>query len=339
MKKIYTLILSITLFSGATKAQLSLTKTFNEPVIGDVNTQKGFDSTSVIPKNPGASQTWNFSSFTSNTVTQVSTYTNVASTPSAASFPSATIAESDGSGNYTYYQSTTSSFELNGLAGSAFVITFTNNATAATWPVNYLYSNNDTYAGTASSGTMTGSANGTIITTAPGNGVVMLPGGITFTNALQVKSTNTLSANLGTGFTAVTLAVVSTDYTYYSSTQKFPVITISYQKQTITSILGPTVTTTADIKINNAVYSGINEYTLDNSLTIYPNPATNYLTVSLNSHESTIVEIINQIGQVIKSEKINSNTSQIDISTLCSGVYFIKTTVGNKFSVKKLIKD
>ena len=64
MKKLYTLILSIVLFSG-TKAQLSLTKAFNEPVIGNAVATQEFDSTSTaIPKNTGASQTWNFSAFT-----------------------------------------------------------------------------------------------------------------------------------------------------------------------------------------------------------------------------------------------------------------------------------
>ncbi|HWY12840.1 MAG TPA: hypothetical protein VN026_16010, partial [Bacteroidia bacterium] len=103
MKKLYTLILSIT-FAFTVNAQLSLTKAANEPVLGDVVTQQGFDSTGVIPKNTGGAQTWNFSAFTQNTVVTVSTYTTVASTPSAASFPAATLAQNDGSGTYTYFQ-------------------------------------------------------------------------------------------------------------------------------------------------------------------------------------------------------------------------------------------
>ncbi len=341
MKKLYTLILSLTLFSGATKAQLSLTKAANEPIVGNVVTENGFDSTSVVPKNTGASQTWNFSAFTQNTVVTVSTYTTVASTPSAASFPMATIAQDDGNGTFTYFQSTASTYELNGIATNAFVITFTNNAIAAQWPINYLYNNTDTYAGIASAATGTGSATGTITTTAPGNGVLMLPGSKTFSNVLQVKAYNNLKAIVGSGFGTVTVTIVSTDYSYYSSAQKFPLLTASYQKQTFTSIAGPTVTTTANIMINSAVYAGINELTLDNSFSIYPNPATGIFSVELSNPKSEMVsiEILNQLGQTVRKEELGNgeiNTS-LNIQGINSGIYFIRTNAGSRSSIKKLI--
>ena len=339
MKKIYTLIFGALLLNSGLKAQLTLTKALNEPTIGNTVTEQGFDSTSVVPKNTGPAQTWNFSSFTSNTVVTVSTYTTVSSTPKAALFPAATIAQSDGNGNYTYFQSTASNFELNGIAGSAFIITFTNNAIAVQWPVSYLYNNTDIYSGVANAGTLTGVANGTITTTAPGNGTVMLPGGLNFSNCLQVKSVNNLKANVGTGFTAVTLAIVATDYTYYSATQKFPILTTSYSKQTITSILGPTVTATATIKVNSAVYAGINEFTLENLVTVYPNPTTDFINVSFNNNESSKIEIYNQLGQVLITEIVPASGKQINISSLNSGVYFLRATVGNKTAIKKLIKE
>lgn len=342
MKKLYTLILSIALFSGATKAQVTLTKAANEPVLGDVVSQKGFDSTGVVPKTTGPAQTWNFSAFTSNTVTSVSTYTTVASTPSAASFPLASLAQSDGNGVYTYFNSTPSSFELNGVANNVFAITFTNNAIAAQWPITYLYSNTDTYSGVANASTLTGVANGTINTTAPGNGTLMLPGGITYTNVLQVKTVNNLKATVGTFPTAATITIVSTEYTYYTTTQKYPVLTVSYSKQTLSSLAGPTVTSTSSIKINDLVYAGINELTLDNSYSIYPNPTTSYFTVSLDNKnaENVSVEIFNQLGQSVKKENLgtaNVINNSVSTAELSSGVYFIRTNMGNKSSVKKLI--
>ena len=344
MKKLYTLILSLTLFSGVTKAQLTLTKSFNEPVVGDVINQQQFDSVGVVPKTTGPAQTWDFSTFTSNTVVTVDTYTTVVSTPSAASFPLATIAQNDGNGGYTYFQSTASAFELNGLAGSQFAITFTNNATAAMWPINYLYSNNDTYSGVATAGTLSGTANGTITTTAPGNGVVMLPGSQTFSNCLQLKQINNLKAVVGTFPVTVTVAVVSTDYTYYNSAQKFPIITVSYSKQTLTSLAGPTVTTTAKIKINSAVYSGINELSLDNAISVYPNPASSFVNVDLSNKagQNVSVEIYNQLGQCIRKENFGDAAeikSSLNIAEMPKGLYFVQTKIGSKSVTKKLIID
>ena len=114
MKKIYLSFFTIALAFTAT-AQLSLTKAFNEPTLGNVNTQKGYDTTSVIPKTTGTGQTWNFSSLTTNTVTEVTTYITPASTASAALFPLATLAEDDGSGQYNYWRSTATNFELLGF--------------------------------------------------------------------------------------------------------------------------------------------------------------------------------------------------------------------------------
>jgi hypothetical protein len=341
MKKIYILILAC-IFTFTVNAQLILTKATTEPVIGDVNTKLGFDSVGVVPKNTGPAQTWSFTAFTSNTVTEVSTFTTVASTPDAASFPSADIAEDDGNSSYNYFEITPSTFELNGISTNGIIITFTNNAIAAQWPIQYLYSNTDTYVGIASAFSQTGTATGTITTTAPGNGVVMLPGGITYTNALQVRSTNTLNATLGSGFTAITVNIGSTDYTYYSGTQKFPVIGITYEKQTLTSGLGSTVTATAKIRINNAVYAGINEFSLDNSYSVYPNPASEQFNVSLdnNKAENVSVEIFNQLGQSVKKENLGNNSninSIINTSGFTSGVYFVRTSFGNRSSVKKLI--
>jgi len=52
MKKIYLASLAIGVFSYA-HAQLSLTKAFNEPIIGNTYNKKGFDSTGIVPKATG----------------------------------------------------------------------------------------------------------------------------------------------------------------------------------------------------------------------------------------------------------------------------------------------
>ncbi|MBP7809511.1 MAG: T9SS type A sorting domain-containing protein [Bacteroidia bacterium] len=343
MKKIYLSLFTIALAFTAS-AQLALTKAFNEPVVGNVNTQMGYDSTTAIPKNIGTGQSWNFTSLVTNTVVEVATYTTVVSTPSGSAFPGATIAEGDGAGAFNYWKSTTTNFELLGNDdGAGSLITFTNSAIAAIFPINYGNSLNDTYGGPVSVASTAGVANGTISTNATGTGTVILPGSLSFANCLQVKMTNTLNVVVGTFPSSFTLDVISTDYNYYSGTQKFPLLTISYQKQTANSILGPTVQVTADIRINNAVLTGITDVTLDAvNYNVYPNPATDAVNVNLTNdkNEPVSLSVMNNLGQVVKSVVIG-NVSDVNyhLSTfdLKSGIYYIKTSVGDKSTTKKLI--
>lgn len=342
MKKIYLSLLTIGLTLTAS-AQLSLTKAFNEPAAGNVNIQKGYDSTSVIPKNTGASQTWNFSSLTTNTVTEVTTYTTAASTPSAALFPTSTLAEDDGSGQYSYWQATATNFELRGFAdGAGSAVTLTNSATAAIWPINFGYANTDNYAGTATL-SLSGPVNGTITTNGTGNGTVILPGSITFTNCLQVRMVNRMNITLGTFPLTFTVDILGTDYQYYHGTQKFPIITVSYEKQTMNSASGPTVTNSYNVRVNNAVLTGITDVNFDAiNYNVYPNPATESVNINLTNtkNETVSVVVMNNLGQVVKSVDLGNAIEVkhlLNTSDLASGIYHITTSVGDKSTTKKLI--
>lgn len=334
MKKIYLSIIAIS-FMFAANAQLSLTKVFNEPVLGDVNTKQGYDSIGVIPKNIGANQLWDFSALTSNTVVGVSTFTTVASTPNGASFSSATLVEDDGQGGYTYTKATATQFEIVGIVDPNATLNFTNTAIAAIWPVSMGYTNNDLFSGSAVSGTMTGTSSGTINTVASGTGTLMIPGGATFTNVLQVKSKQ--NVKLSFVFGLVTATVVSTGYDYYHGSQKFPLLSVSY-----TDISGAITNTSASVKVNNSVITGINNLNFDASFNVFPNPAKDHVNVKLHNemNANCSIEIINSVGQMARYVSLGNDTdisNNISISDLSSGVYLVKTTLGDKISVRKLV--
>lgn len=347
MKKIYTLLFIILSFAGVLKAQYSLTAAANEPVVGDAERRKGFDSTSALLNSSGANQNWNFTTLTSNTVPAVtSTFTTPSSVPGytgSSVFAGSTVAKTDGTVS-SFYKSTPTQFEFLGtVPSSSLSLSFTNTAISAIWPVTNTYSNSDPFSGSVKVVIFipsTGPFSGTQNVNATGTGTLQLPNGITLNNCLQLTSNLNGTGSVNILTITATMTMNTTNYDYYHSSQKFPVLSISYSKTTIK--LGatgtPTVTNTTQISVNNDIFSGINEYTLDNSLTIYPNPASDFITVGINNDDA-IIEIVNQLGQTLKSEKINSPISQINISSLNSGIYFVKTTIGNKSSVKKLIKD
>ncbi|MCB0804964.1 MAG: T9SS type A sorting domain-containing protein [Bacteroidales bacterium] len=69
---------------------------------------------------------------------------------------------------------------------------------------------------------------------------------------------------------------------------------------------------------------------------LYPNPATNYLKVNSNEVVSQ-VKILNRSGQVVKDLQTYSPTSEIDISDLTAGLYFVNVMTNQGAEVKKLI--
>jgi hypothetical protein len=75
-------------------------------------------------------------------------------------------------------------------------------------------------------------------------------------------------------------------------------------------------------------YSEVRQLTIDNkqsAIKIFPNPAKDFVTISSNQNIKSL-QLTNLYGQVIQEySSINSNSYQIKISTLASGVYWLKT--------------
>lgn len=347
MKKIYLAIFSALLCSQISKAQLTLTKAFNEPVIGDINVSHRWDSTAALDNNSGPNTLWDFSALTTNTGVSTSNYTTVAGTTDAPKYPTATFAEFDGNAGYTYWKATTTAtpqLELLGIYQPSLSLTFTNSAIVAVWPIAYGYNKTDAISGTVTATTptitLTGNATGNIKTMASGTGTVLLPGNLTFTNVLQVTTTQTINITLMAGpFPAGTATILSTNYQYYHSTQKFPIMSVNYQ-----NISGSFSNSSASIRINNNVIAGIKESQSKFDFSVYPNPANDKLNISLTNQkaEKVSVNILNNLGQLVKAVELGNSTTinnQVDLTDLNSGIYIIKTTIGASSSSKKLIVD
>ncbi len=337
MKKIY-LSFSIIITAFSASAQLSLTKAFNEPIIGDVDSRESYDSVIALTNTMGANKLWDFSSLISSSVTSVGTYTTVSSTPNGSNFPSATLAKDDGLGGYTYSKATATQYEIVGIDQPNLVLNFSNTAIASVWPINMGYTNTDLFSGTAvANTTLTGTANGTVTTLGSGTGTLIIPGGASFTNILQVKSKQVINVNLLFGFVTATLTVVN--YDYYHSSQKFPLLTVSY-----TDAQGAFANTSASIDVNTNVITGINDVNFDATFAIYPNPAKDAVSIKLQNskNENCKVEIINCLGEVSEIYNFGNSTdivNSISIEKLTPGIYYVKTTLGKKTSIRKLIKD
>jgi len=327
-------ILFIGLFANA---QLCLTKAINQPVLGDVNTKQLYDSVGIIvPKSVGTNQVWDFSGFSMTSSVEVSNYISVSSAPNGSSYSGTTFVESF-SQTYFYMKAGTTKYEIVGIQNPNFRLNFSsNNATQYFWSVVLGDYHSDAFSGTAYANNMNGTVSGNIESMAPGSGTLIIPGGGIFTGVLQVKIVLTAAASFAFGLAKANLKAV--DYTYFDASRKFPLITVSY-----INVTGAYTSNTAVIKLNSSIV-GINDQNFEASFKVFPNPAKSEIHVTLRNETNAIcnVEIIDVLGQPALESDLGNETeisADISISDLKPGIYFVKTTLGDRQSIRKLIVE
>ncbi len=79
------------------------------------------------------------------------------------------------------------------------------------------------------------------------------------------------------------------------------------------------------------------EESLNPEVTIYPNPASNFVTVYLRDQKMKQYLITNMMGQTVSQGKISNQ--KIDVSALENGVYFIQFSSDKKQITKRFIKN
>ncbi|WP_313806815.1 T9SS type A sorting domain-containing protein [Flavobacterium sp.] len=125
------------------------------------------------------------------------------------------------------------------------------------------------------------------------------------------------AATLGTVLPTSTTAVVSNTY---------------YVSQTVAGCEGPRLAIQA-----NGPCLGSNDFEIE-GLKYYPNPVTDYLTVSAKD-PITKVEFYNLLGQLVKVQNTNDNTVQVDFNDLSASTYLVKVFTEESTQVLKIIKN
>jgi hypothetical protein len=90
---------------------------------------------------------------------------------------------------------------------------------------------------------------------------------------------------------------------------------------------------------------GIEKFNSGSQVSIYPNPAKNYLNIEISNETNGIanVSIMNMVGQEVFMENINLNSGltvkQLNTAGLSNGIYFIKVTNNGSIITRKLVID
>ena len=91
------------------------------------------------------------------------------------------------------------------------------------------------------------------------------------------------------------------------------------------------------------IYSvGIKETTLNISLSVFPNPTSDFLTLKVEDYNNEALNytLLDEQGRLVLNEQITTQDTQVAMSTLARGSYFINIVQTNKkIQTFKIIKN
>jgi hypothetical protein len=91
------------------------------------------------------------------------------------------------------------------------------------------------------------------------------------------------------------------------------------------------------------IYSvGIKETTLNISLSVFPNPTSDFLTLKVEDYNNEALNytLLDEQGRLVFNEQITTQDTQVAMSTLARGAYFINVLQANKkIQIFKIIKN
>ena len=85
--------------------------------------------------------------------------------------------------------------------------------------------------------------------------------------------------------------------------------------------------------------AGVGDQTLEKQLSIYPNPATSEITIALPKSMNAEIRIFDITGKLLlyKANSVIDKNHTVDVSTLSSGVYFVRLNTPEGMAAKKLV--
>jgi|GEM_PF-5118857 len=207
--------------------------------------------------------------------------------------------------------------------------TYTDPKISTRFPMEYLQSFSDAYAiGSTSAGVET--------TKVDGYGTLKTPAGI-YNNVLRIKKTGT-----DTTFDAAgDIELISTYESYtWTSAADYGIMIAAYG-----TVIYPTVLPTQGgilySRIPPQPTTGIEQLAGDQSgIMLCPNPAHNAFQLIFKSPANNAqLKIFSADGRVVLQNNLSGNNTNVDISSLSSGIYYVEITDGKNRSIHKLIKE
>jgi Secretion system C-terminal sorting domain len=334
MKK--NLLIASLLLSGAASAQFTQA---NEPSTGVSQAMYELEETADPYANAtGAGQTWDYSSyFGFDNSPRTLSITTAAANPEGANFPNAQKAISIEGFITTFISSTAStrnsegfSYEAGAPLGTVNVVLNTNNGLLMNYPMALSNSLVDAYAGTAYTSSGDFPTTGNSASVVDGEGTLILNGSTTYTGVLRYKLIDTADADAGL-FGPV--QIVRTQYEYYKlgSNQNMPLFIHSTLELSL--FPEPTVVVLSSVAPDGYLSVNTNELA---GLTVYPNPATETISVKGLTADAQLT-LVDAQGKTVANKAVEAGFASMDINAVTAGVYFLHITSNDQTTVERVV--
>lgn len=86
--------------------------------------------------------------------------------------------------------------------------------------------------------------------------------------------------------------------------------------------------------------TGINNYVSENDVTVAPNPAVDYMNVTVKNDNFQVNHcyVVDINGKVVSAQNVENNNFSVNVSSMASGLYFLRLTDGKSNVTTKFIK-
>lgn len=285
------------------------------------------------PGSSGIGQTWDFSTFTTDSLINIS-FVDPAGTPEAASFPTATIAADNGGDAYAYSEFVASGGSFLGmtLPGEAPIV-YSDPMLQAYYPSTYMTSWTDDYAASFSVAGFAVVRSGTISAEADAYGTLILPYG-NLTDVLRVTYVD--------DYDDVSLITVSShrEYTYYlQAGTHYPIAEIfSYA----TTVLGNTTTITGSHWLDIGSVGVAPLPVPSASLMVTADPSTDAIHVDMQLETGpAVLDLIGTTGAVLEHRALGAlpsghRTERFATGGIAGGLYLVRLHTGDRTIVRRV---
>lgn len=219
-------------------------------------------------------------------------------------------------------------------AGAPVTLTVTG-ATTYTWNTN------------ANTNTITVTPSATTIYTVTGESSPGCQSIKTITVNVTPGPSITFSASPGLticpGGAANITAMGATNYTWSVGSQTTAAISVSpsiSQAYNITGTNASGCSTTTNVTVFVASCTGLtNQAVTASNINIYPNPTKGALVIELNNATNNNIQVLDVTGRLILEKNATADRTELNISDLSNGIYYVRILSGNTVEVRKIIKE
>ncbi|AXP80802.1 hypothetical protein CJ739_1716 [Mariniflexile rhizosphaerae] len=330
MQKITLIILTL-LTAINLNAQIILTSATSSPQIGQEFNYIAIPNYAFDVSQSGANQTWDFSSATGSE--SITNYIGLASSSEPSTFPQANaVAVTTNPNTETYFSNSTSGQIIEGFFSPGLLREiYTDKREFIKYPITYNDVFNETFSGTSENiaAGQTYDRAGTTQISADGYGTLILPY-TTVNNVLRIKITNTYSDTY-MGFPIGPYNDVI--LVWYNATTKNPIASTSDAY-----FNGDLISSQATYLAQSDLVLATNDLQwTKNQISVYPNPANDYVHIKNRTNQSLSLGIYDAQGRIIKTANIEKGENKINVSSLNSGIYIISYLKNSHLYTQKIV--